>query len=151
MLKHTTSTTEPTVTRSPHTIYSRVASSEFLRGSINFGAKKIHWLPRKEDVWHAVSNKNQFKLVSFNPGFYHSIQVSIIQSRFLSYNPGFYHTIRVPIFQSGFLSRLLSFNPGFYLYPVSYLLFETVLNLTGHRINIFCATSHSSIPIPSLV
>ncbi len=117
-------------------------------------------------VWHAVSNKNQFKLVSFNPGFYHSIQVSIIQSRFLSYNTGsylsirvsiiqfrflsyksgFYHTIQVSIQASIFQSRFLSFN------PVSYLLSETVvLNLTGHRINIFCATSHSSIPIPSLV
>ncbi len=122
-------------------------------------------LTTRAALWHAVSNKNQFKLVSFNPGFYHSIQVSIIQSRFLSYNPGFYHTIRVPIFQSGFLS----YNSGFYhtiqvsiqasifqsrflsFNPVSYLLFETVLNLTGHRINIFCATYHSSIPIPSLV
>ncbi len=61
-------------------------------------------------VWHAVSNKNQFKLVSFNPGFYHTIRVPILQSRFLSYNPGSYLSIRVPIIQF----RFLSFNPGFY-------------------------------------
>ncbi len=43
-------TAEPPVTQPPHAIYSREASSEFLRGSINFGAKKIYWLPRSKRI-----------------------------------------------------------------------------------------------------